>query len=166
MFIFVALFSITLILLQFGINYKKFIIVEGDSMYPTVKNHSLAFLSQNSEIKNGDIVVFQFNDEILIKRVIYSFKDNLRYSEEGKVGDDNYPELFTPYDPNRFSKIYQALQKYSKIPKMETLKKDQFWVDGDNFGHTLSSANIGPINKSDVIGTLTYTIGPDGFKKY
>jgi len=165
-FSFAAIFAMTLILLQLGFHYNKFIIVKGDSMYPTVKNNSLVFLSQ-TKIKDNDIIVFQFNDEILIKRVIYNgSQDLLRYSEEGRIGDDNYPVFFTAYDPKKYSDLVQAITKYSKMPPVHILNKNQIWVDGDNLGHTISSENIGPIEKSDVMGTLIFSIGPDGFKKY
>ena len=61
------------------------VIVNGESMSPTLKNNELLLLKKyDKKIERFDIVVFKYNDSRLIKRVIGLPGDKVEY-KDGKA---------------------------------------------------------------------------------
>lgn len=119
-----------------------FVIVDGDSMYPTFYNHEILFFTKKiDELQLNDVVVFEYNGETFIKRIT------------GKNGD-TYCASTAP------SLGYLLVHRdYSKVPKNEyytfkKIKQDEFYVQGDNKGLTFDSDCFGPIKKSQIFGKL------------
>ena len=156
--------SILLLFLRAGLNSSKFMIVHGNSMAPTIKDLSLVVIKQSNHYKDGDIIIFKFNNEILIKRIIYSGdSDNLWYTDD-IYPDDPSMEIYNCYNEEE----YKAVKSYKRISKIDFIKlsTNEYWFNGDNIFNTASSAGLGPIEKSDIIGVADYTIGFNGVKKF
>ena len=126
------------------------IVVNGDSMYPTLHNRDIMILDKislkTSKINRFDIVVVKIPGERLIKRVVglpgekIEYKDNKFYVNGKEVKD-----------------------KYNKISQSDfsiTLEKEEYFVLGDNRGNSVDSRILGPIHKSGITGKATYTIFP------
>lgn len=126
------------------------IVVNGDSMYPTLHNRDIMILDKislkTSKINRFDIVVVKIPGERLIKRVVglpgekIEYKDNKFYVNGKEVKD-----------------------KYNKISQSDfsiTLGKEEYFVLGDNRGNSVDSRILGPIHKSGITGKATYTIFP------
>jgi len=121
--------------------------VDGDSMYPTLKDGEILILEKYSDnYKRNDIVVVTYNGEKLIKRIIalpgetISYLDNVLYINEKPTTD--VVEDFT-------SDFYGI-----------TLKENEYFVLGDNRTVSKDSRTIGPINKDDIIGKTRLRIFP------
>lgn len=133
---------------------KNFVVttirVNGDSMYPTLKNNDIMLLNKIgyhfSDIKRFDIVVVQTENSKIIKRVIglpgevVEYKDNVLYINDEVMNDD-------------YNSILQS-------DFLVVLEDNEYFVMGDNRGDSLDSRVIGPVLESDILGHATFTIFP------
>lgn len=54
-----------------------FYVVNGNSMYPTLKNNDFLIASKTTDVKVGDIICFEQNGKLIVHRVIYKNQDKL-----------------------------------------------------------------------------------------
>lgn len=138
--------------------------VNGNSMYPTLKNKDLMILDKISyrfkDIKRNDIVVVKTNNDKLIKRVIglpgekIKYQNNKLYINEKEFKDIVDWTVTNDFDIKDFG--------VSKIPD------GYYFVMGDNRTDSVDSRMLGLISKEDIMGHATFTIYPFsrfGFKK-
>ena len=134
------------------------ILVNGESMEPTLKDHDLMILNKfyyrNHEIKRFDIVVIYLEEEneFLIKRVIglpgekIEYKNNKLYVN-GKYVKENFKHMktkdFTTKDIS-----------YEEIPD------NKYLVLGDNRTNSIDSRILGYINEKDIEGKTSLIIFP------
>ena len=133
-------------------------IVDGNSMNPTLYNNNIILLNKLdyklNEIKRFDVVVIKVKNEKLIKRVIglpgeyVEYKDNNLYVD-GFLIDEKFKHATT-------SDFKLETLGYLKIPG------DKYFVVGDNRNNSVDSRVIGLIDKSDILGNVSYKIIPVG----
>ena len=133
-------------------------IVDGNSMNPTLYNNNIILLNKLdyklNEIKRFDVVVVKVKNEKLIKRVIglpgeyVEYKDNNLYVD-GFLIDEKFKHATT-------SDFKLETLGYLKIPG------DKYFVVGDNRNNSVDSRVIGLIDKSDILGSVSYKIIPVG----
>lgn len=124
--------------------------VNGNSMYPTLKNNDIMILNKISyyfkNIERFDIVVVKYEEHYIIKRVIglpgevVEYKDNKLYIDGRKIKD-------------RYNSVNQE-------DFIKNLDKDEYFVMGDNRGDSLDSRIVGPIDKKDIMGNSEFIIFP------
>lgn len=124
--------------------------VNGNSMYPTLKNNDIMILNKISyyfkNIERFDIVVVKYEEHYIIKRVIglpgevVEYKDNKLYIDGRKIKD-------------RYNSVNQE-------DFIKNLDKDEYFVMGDNRGDSLDSRIVGPIDKKDIMGNSEFMIFP------
>lgn len=131
--------------------------VDGDSMNPTLKDGQILLLDKMTKNYNRmDIIVFNYKNERLIKRVIglpgetVEIKDNKIYINNNLIED--YSDSVDTAD-FKLSNI-----GLTKIPD------DCYFVLGDNRYNSMDSRMIGVIKKSDTLGKIVYRIFP--FSKF
>lgn len=130
--------------------------VNGTSMYPTLQDKDIMLLNKISyrfkDIERFDIVVIDYEDEYLIKRVIglpgeiIEYKNNTLYVN-GKVVAENF-------DKQDISDFKLQEIGASKIPE------DFYFVVGDNRLNSKDSRRIGFISRDQIIGKSHFTIYP------
>lgn len=126
--------------------------VQGKSMYPTLHDKEILLLKKyDKTIERFDIVVFQYGDSKLIKRVIglpgetVEYKDNQLYINGIKM--DDVVETKT-------SDFSLEELKVSRIPE------DMYFVLGDNRINSSDSRTIGLISIEDIEGCVSIRLFP------
>lgn len=131
--------------------------VDGPSMNNTLKDGDILLLDKyDNKYERFEIVVFNYNGERLIKRVIglpgevVSYKNNKLYINGNEIEDNyglGYTEDFELKDLN-----------LTKIPDNEYL------LMGDNRNDSLDSRYFGTISKDKILGSVKYRLFP--FNKF
>lgn len=125
--------------------------VDGDSMYPTLKNGEYLILNKfDRSFDRFDIVVLYYNNERLVKRIIGLPGDNIEYKNSILyVNGKQVEEKFIDVETNDFK-----LSKlgYDKIPN------GYYFVVGDNRNASLDSRTIGLIKENTISGTIKLDI--------
>ena len=124
--------------------------VDGNSMYPTLKNNEILLLKKyDKKYKRFDIVVLNYNNSKLIKRIIglpgehIEYKDNKLYVN-GKYIKENFKRNTETSD----------FEIDKKIPK------GYYFVMGDNRDNSTDSRIIGVISKEDIEGVSDIALFP------
>lgn len=129
------------------------VIVDGSSMYSTLENDDILLLKKyDHNFKRFDIVVVDFLDQKLIKRVIGMPGEHVEY-KNGKlyINGKEVEEKFISQTTDDF--------KLEDIG-YDTIPDNMYFVVGDNRGNSQDSRMIGLIPKSDIEGTVTFRLWP------
>lgn len=132
--------------------------VDGESMYPTLDDNEILLLKKyDHSYERFDIVVFDYNNSKLVKRIIglpgeyVEYKNNELYINNKKL--DFKLDAYT-YD------FELSELGFKQIPE------DYYLVLGDNRTNSIDSRRIGLIPKENILGTTTFSIFPfDKFGK-
>ena len=129
------------------------IIVSGDSMDSTLLDGDMMLLNKliykTNDIERFDIIIIDYNDNYIIKRVIglpgdkIKCVDNTLYIND-KIYVENYLDEGT--ETNDF--------------EIDEIKEGYYFVLGDNREVSLDSRRIGPIKKENIEGKAILTIFP------
>ncbi len=124
--------------------------VNGNSMNNTLLNGDIMLLDKVEyrfhDVNRFDIVVVKRDKDKLIKRVIglpgekVAYLDNVLYIDGKEVKD--------PYN------------RYNRGDFEVTLKKNEYFVMGDNRSDSLDSFYFGPIKEKQIMGKAIFTIFP------
>ena len=131
--------------------------VVGESMKPTLQDGELMLLNKIkykfSDIKRFDIVVVDYPNKDIIKRVIglpgetVEYKDNTLYVN-GKKIKENFKINGTTYDYNIIESGY------------EIIPDNMYFVLGDNRINSADSRTIGLIEEKQILGKANFVIIP------
>jgi signal peptidase I len=150
-----------LLIILFVIMLRLFIItpvqVNGDSMLNTLHHSDVMILNiigyRIKDVKRFDIIVFKYNDEPLIKRVIglpgefVEYRNNKLYINGVLVDDPVLDEITSDFN------LSEALG-YDTVPN------NSYFVLGDNRNNSTDSRYIGFINKRDIMGKTNLVVFP------
>ena len=126
------------------------IIVDGDSMSPTLTDGEMMLLNKLGSIERNDIVVINNEEGYIIKRVIalpgesIECRDGVIYINDEK------------YDDNFASKTDDFVKQF--------LNDDEYFVMGDNRFVSMDSRIFGAVTKEEILGTTNFVIYP--FNKF
>lgn len=128
---------------------NQFIIISrisGPSMYPALCSGDIAIFSRISldDVKEGDIIAFNYNDEYLVKRII---------AMDGDIVHIEQDSIYVNKE-----KVVEAMQGVGlHIDKVDfTIGNHQLFVVGDNSIESYDSRMFGSIDKSVVMGKLLF----------
>ena len=131
-------------------------VVSGDSMNDTYKNNDVLMCLRQKAPHKGDVVVFKWNEEYLVKRVIAEEGDTINIDfDEGTV-TLNDEVLSEPY-------IKEPTHKNEGTAEYPLAVPDScFFVMGDNRNNSSDSRNdlIGFVNQDQIIGVVWFKM-PD-----
>ncbi|MEG0826072.1 MAG: signal peptidase I [Bacilli bacterium] len=133
--------------------------VDGLSMVPTLKNGEILLLKKyDKKIKRFDIVVVDYQNTKLVKRVIGLPGEHIKYMNNklyinNKIVSENFINTTTSdYD--------------LKELKFDFIPNNYYFVVGDNRNNSKDSRIIGLIHIDKIIGTTDFSLFPfDKFGK-
>lgn len=128
--------------------------VTGTSMNPTLKNDEVLLCNKLSDIKQGDIIAFYYNNKVLIKRVIGLPGDVIDIAEDGTVYV-NGETLDEPY-------VQQFALGECDIELPYQVPEGRMFVLGDNRPVSIDSrsTSIGCIAEENIIGVVFFRVLP------
>ncbi len=129
-------------------NVFYLVVVNGTSMNNTLSEGDVLFVNRIAKYERGDVIVFELEDNMLIKRVIAIEGDEIK-CEYGVVsvkykGEDNFVVIDEPYIVAGTRNILPTI-----------LKEGELFVLGDNRPISNDSSSFGPIKNDCVIGVVT-----------
>lgn len=152
-FLIIITFIISLIII-INVYFIPIYEIKGTSMDPTFKRNDVVAVLKGKTIERNDIIAFDYNGKILIKRVIGVGGDKISITEDGKVFV-NDKELIENYAINIGDGV--NTQDYPF-----TVPADSYFVLSDNRKESFDSRNInlGSISQNQVIGKIKFIIWP------
>lgn len=170
--IFSTLLYIAFLFVAFFIIHHYFyapVVVDGDSMEPTLSHGDYLILNKYSDYEQFDIVVFtppieaETTDEeetLFIKRVIgvpgdtIEYRDDVLYINGEEIEEDflEYSSEEAFYMSGNFS--LETLWGVNEVPA------DQYFVLGDNRFNSKDSRNFGFIEEESIIGEISLRYWP------
>ena len=140
------------------------VIVRGDSMYDTLKDGEVLFLSKInyrvSEIKRFDIVVIKdLDDDLIIKRVIGLPGDNIEYKDNTLyINGKKSNQQFTEDETEDFT--LEEICEIHNITCDGKIPNGMYLVLGDNRDVSADSRVKGLINRDQILGKAVFRIWP------
>lgn len=140
------------------------VIVRGDSMYDTLKDGEILFLSKItykvSDIKRFDIVVIKDLDgDYIIKRVIGLPGDNIEYKDDILyINGKSYKKRFTDDITEDFT--LEEICEIHNINCKDKIPDNMYLVLGDNRDVSADSRVKGLIKESQIQGKAVFRLWP------
>ena len=134
--------------------------VEGTSMVPTLKDNEILILKKyDHSFERFDVVVFKYNNDKLIKRVIGLPGDAVEYK-------DNKLYINGEYVKEDFSRNSDTADFKLEDIGLDKVPEDCYFVMGDNRNNSTDSRIIGVVSKDTIQGATNFSIFPfDTFGK-
>ncbi len=128
--------------------------IYGDSMSPTLSEGQIMTAMKTSNFESGDIIAFQYNNKILIKRYIAGAGDWVDIDEDGTVYV-NGEALDEPYLTDKAFGECNLDLPY-QVPE------SRIFVMGDNRSVSLDSRNtaVGCVAAEQIVGKVMFRIWP------
>jgi signal peptidase I len=128
------------------------VIVSGQSMADTLSDGDILILKKyDKTYTRGEIIVFNYSNSKLVKRVIglpgeyVSYKNGKLYID-GNLVDDDFSSITHDFELSDLG--------YNKIPE------GYYFVLGDNRNKSSDSRIIGLVKESDILGSTSFSLLP------
>ena len=128
--------------------------VSGDSMEPTLQDKDIIFLVKNSQLERGDLCSFNWQNKLLIKRVIGLPGDVIEISDDGVVCV-NGEVLEEPYVDELSLGECDMTFPY-QVPE------NRYFMLGDHRSVSIDSRSsvIGCVEKKQIVGKILVRVWP------
>lgn len=160
-------YIIGILIVFFIINQFFFapVMVDGDSMEPTLTNGDYLLLNKFSDIEQFDIVVFPPPDQEetqYVKRVIGLPGDTIEYREDVLYLNGEPTEQSFLDDSEDLDASIYASGDFTLLTLLgvETVPEGQYFVLGDNRLNSRDSRSFGFIDQESVLGKVSYRYWP------
>jgi signal peptidase I len=161
--ILIVLICISIFTYKTYLNRK--VIIEGDSMYPSIKNGDAIYINTLTHkfktIERNTIVVFKHNNKTYCERVIGLPNETISMKECNFY--INGEQIITNSQIDRYLKVMKLWIQSGQttpidfgpleIPSETKNGEDHYYVIGDYILSSEDSREFGPIPKSSIIGT-------------
>ena len=139
------------------------VVVDGDSMYPTLKDRELGISLRTliaHKIQRFDIVIIRLDktDEYIIKRVVGLPGDTVAIDKDGLY--INGAKVREPFLETTYRQEYIEKTKQPFTFKLSPVKLglDEYYVLGDNRPLSNDSRFLGPIKKNSIVAIGYYQL--------
>ncbi len=124
----------------------------GNGMEPSLKNGQTLVMRRTEKVKEGDIVAFYYNNQLLVRRVICEGGKQISIGKDGSVEINNKP-IEEPY-------VKDASIGQCNITFPHTVAPNSYFVMGDNREIAMDSRlkEIGSISEDRILGKLLFAI--------
>ena len=128
--------------------------IYGSSMTPTLQDGEIIFTVKTSELEQGDIVAFYYNNKLLVKRVIADACDWVDISEDGTVCV-NGEVLDEPY-------LTEKALGETNIELPYQVPDGKIFVMGDHRATSVDSRNtaVGCVAQEQIVGKIIFRVWP------
>lgn len=140
--------------------------VKGDSMLPTLENGDKLIVNifgyKFDKVEHGDIIIFNYEKDKYIKRIIGLPGDTLEYKEDQLyVNSVPVPESYLT-EQRFFLGDYPLMSDFTleDVTGFKVIPKNKIFVLGDNRVNSLDSRELGFIDSSSVIGKASFKYWP------
>ena len=153
-YIFISLIVICIVMFIIT-SFCSFFKVEGDSMNPTLVNNDVVYVKKTKSFKQGDLIAFNYNNKLLVRRVIALEGDKVNIDQNGYifVNDKKLEENYI--QSRKDNPLRDEVFPY-------TVPEGQIFVLGDNRHHAIDSRmrDLGCIDNDKIIGQVVMKIYP------
>lgn len=148
--VFLALLCMVLgaAIVTFKITGLRFCTVDGHSMDNTLFDGEQLLLNPSADIRSGDIVVFEYGQTYLIKRVVGLPGDTVAVVK-GVLYVNNIK-----YDESYLSE--ECITRFKDSSFMITVGEDEYFVMGDNRDNSRDSRSFGCIHRDTITGVAIW----------
>lgn len=148
--VFLALLCMVLgaAIVTFKITGLRFCTVNGHSMDNTLFDGEQLLLNPSAEIRSGDIVVFEYGQTYLIKRVVGLPGDTVAVVK-GVLYVNNIK-----YDESYLSE--ECITRFMDSSFMVTVGEDEYFVMGDNRDNSRDSRSFGCVPRDTITGVAIW----------
>lgn len=148
--VFLALLCMVLgaAIVTFKITGLRFCTVDGHSMDNTLFDGEQLLLNPSAEIRSGDIVVFEYGQTYLIKRVVGLPGDTVAVVK-GVLYVNNIK-----YDESYLSE--ECITQFMDSSFMVTVGEDEYFVMGDNRDNSRDSRSFGCVPRDTITGVAIW----------
>lgn len=148
--VFLALLCMVLgaAIVTFKITGLRFCTVDGHSMDNTLFDGEQLLLNPSAEIRSGDIVVFEYGQTYLIKRVVGLPGDTVAVVK-GVLYVNNIK-----YDESYLSE--ECITRFMDSSFMATVGEDEYFVMGDNRDNSRDSRSFGCVPRDTITGVAIW----------
>ena len=124
----------------------------GNGMEPALRNGQTLILKRTENVKEGDIVAFYYNNQLLVRRVICEGGKQISIGKDGSVEINN--------EPLEESYVEDASIGQCNITFPHTVAPNSYFVMGDNREIAMDSRlkEIGSISEDRILGKLLFAI--------
>lgn len=132
-------------------------VVQGDSMNPSIKHHSVAVFNRlTNDYEKDDIVIFRAtaSADPLVKRVVALEGDVVDIDSQSGIIYVNQ----VPYHNDEV--IGKTYTREHEISFPYTVPEDCIFVLGDNREVAADSRDFGAVNKANIIGKIYFVLKP------
>lgn len=128
--------------------------IYGSSMTPTLQDGEIVFSVKTSEMEQGDIIAFYYNNKILVKRVIAGPGDWVNIDEDGTVYV-NDAQLDEPY-------LAEKAFGDADIELPYQVPDGKIFVMGDHRATSVDSRHttVGCVAQEQIVGKIIFRIWP------
>lgn len=126
--------------------------ITGHSMNPTLFEGDLVVAAQKNEYRRGEVIAFEMDDIIYIKRIIGIPGDKVFIDDDGTVYV-NDKEIKEKYISQKAKGLVETSNPYTVAPS-------EYYVLGDNRGDSKDSRllKVGAIREDKILGKVYFSL--------